>query len=1004
MVKMKKCIFGILFCCSSLFTMPSVIAQTTGKTVSGIVVDQKGDPLSGANIGIKGTTINKSSNFDGTFSISVSSEKTQMLIVSFIGYISKEVPIKDQKLRIVLNEDSKQLKEVVIQVGYGSVKKKDATGSIVKLAAKDFNKGAVVAVDQLIQGRISGVQVTNGGGSPGEGAQIRIRSGASLFANNDPLYIIDGVPVDNGGGGVKGGRSPLATINQNDIENITVLKDASATAIYGVRASNGVIIITTKKGSKGGIKVSYNGTYSVANITKTVDVLSGDQLREFVKNSPDATAGQVGLLGTENTDWQSQIFRQAFGTDQNISASGGTENLTYRMSLGYSNYDGILKRDNYQRTTMSLNLIGDFLDKHLFLELTNKTTISKNNYSNGGAIGAAISMDPTQPVYDPTSPYEYFQWLDKKSPPYANGNPRLYNLVGATNPLAMIEQTNKFGHSFRSVGNLKLDYKMHFLPELKATANIGYDRMSGSSNGYRDENYAGNPVSDKGVVDTGIYYGTEEKINNNLDLFLNYNKTFNGINTNLDVTGGYNYQDFRYPYESYSTIGGIGVVTKSEDRLNLQAFFGRANITIADKYLITSTFRADATSRFTEENRWGYFPSGAFAWKIQNENFLKDNNVISELKPRVSWGITGQQNVGGLYPALALYLPGQNTASYQFGYNADGTPNFVTTLRPQPYNPYLQWEETETLDFGLDFGFFNNRITGSFDAYRRETTKLLNNVPLPQGVGFTNYDNYNIGTLLNKGVEFSADVYPISNKVTKWRIGGNITFQNSEITQLSLVNDPKYQGVNTGGISGAIGNTVQNHQVGYAPYTFLVFEQAYSKDGKPVEGVYVDRNNDGLVNSDDLYRAHKPAPDVFYGFNTDVSYYNWSFSINFRGSWGNYNYNNVDSSRAFGESVLSINDALFNATPNLLETGFNKAQYLSDYYVQSAAFLKADNATIGYLFKDVFGENSTMQVNGTVQNIFTITDYKGIDPETYGIDNNLYPRPRTFLIGINAQF
>lgn len=994
MRKFKLLLIGILL--SSTF---SVIAQ---QTVKGIVKEKtSGDPLPGVSIVIKGSIKGSLSDFNGNFTI----EKVQqgdVLVFQYLGYKNQEVTIgTNMQLIIQLEQSSEQLDEIVI-VGYGTVKKSDATGSLTAVTAKDFNKGAVVAADQLIQGRISGVQVINGGGSPGEGAQIRIRSGSSLSASNDPLYIIDGVPVE--GGGIAGGRSPLASVNQNDIESITVLKDASATAIYGVRASNGVVLITTKKGKKGDLKLSYNGTFSFQKVNELVPVLSGDQVREYVTNNPDATAGQIDLLGSENTDWQSLIFQEALGTDHNIAASGGTETLTYRVSFGYSNYDGVLKRDNFQRTTMSANVIGNFFDDHLKVELNNKTTITKSNYSNRGAIGGAISMDPTQPVYDENSPYEYFQWLNTNTTPFVNGNPRLFNLVGATNPLANIMQIDNFGESARSLGNIKMDYKMHFLPELKATVNIGYDYETGRSYGGRAENYAGNNVNDEGQVDTGNYYGTGDKENILIDLYLNYNKTFESIKTNVDLTAGYAYQDFAYPYTSFQNIGGIDVSVESKDRLNLQAFFGRANISIADKYLLTATLRADATSRFAEENRWGYFPSAAFSWKIHEEKFLKDSKFISQLKPRVSWGITGQQNVGGLYPALALYLPGQITAGYQFGYNADGTPNFVTPIRPQPFNPNLQWEETTTFNVGLDFGFFNNRITGSVDAYERATDKLLNFVPNPQGVGFSNADNYNIGTLENKGLEVSSDVYPIRNENVSWRIGGNITFQESRITQLTLVNDPSYQGVLIGGISGAIGNTVQNHQVGFSPYSFLVYEQAYGKDGNPLEGVYIDRNQDGVVNTSDLYRYQKPAPDVYYGFNTDIRYKNWNLSMFFRGSIGNYNYNNVDSSRGYGDSILSLNDALFNGIPNLLETGFNRPQFLSDYYVQDASFLKMDNATLAHSFSNVFGQGSTLQVSGTVQNIFTITDYKGIDPETFGIDNNLYPRPTTFLVGVNVNF
>ncbi|MGC1632703.1 MAG: TonB-dependent receptor [Gelidibacter sp.] len=984
-----------------VFLIPSVLWSQT--QVSGTVTEEANAlPVPGVNIIIKGTATGTTTDFDGNYSISV--RNGEVVVFSYVGFKPQEIIYNGQPtLNVALIEEAAELAEIVL-IGYGSVKKEDATGSVTAVTAKDFNKGPVVSSDQLIQGRISGVQVISGGGSPGEGAQIRIRSGSSLSANNDPLYIIDGVPVENGGAGITGGRSPLTTVNQNDIESITVLKDASATAIYGVRASNGVVIITTKKGKKGDLNVTYNGTYSISTLTDKVDVLTGDQIRNFVINSPDATAGQIALLGRANTDWQDVIYRDAFGTDHSVAASGGFDKFIYRASVGYSNYDGILKRDNFERTTLSANFIVDLWDDHIKIEVNNKTTLSQNDFSNRGAVGNAISMDPTQNIYDSTSPYGgFFQWLNPNNRDFY-GNPKIHTLVGASNPLALIEQNNNFGRSFRSIGNLKLDYKLHFLPELKATANIGYDFIDGRNYGYRDRNFAGNPIDTAGNIDIGNYSGKENKENRLLDLYLNYNKTIEDIATNIDVTAGYSYQDFRYPFESFRTIGGVEQIIKSENRLNLQAFFGRANFSIANKYLLTATIRADGSSRFSEDNRWGYFPSAAFSWKMHEEGFIKNLSVVSEFKPRISWGITGQQDVGGLYPALALYLPATNTAAYQFGYNPDGTPYFITPVRPQPYNSNLQWEQTETYNLGLDFGLFSNRITGSIDAYRRETTKLLNFVPNPQGVGFSNADNYNIGSLENKGIEFSADVFPIRNDDIRWRIGGNMTFQKSKITQLTLVDDPNYQGVLIGGISGAVGNTIQNHQVGFSPYSFLVYEQAFNASGQPLEGVYIDRNGDGIINSNDLYRYRKPSPDVYYGFNTDITYKNWDFSAFFRGSWGNYNYNNVDSSKGYSEAILGLNEALFNAVPNLLETNFEKPQYFSDYYVQDASFLKMDNATIGYTFSNIFGENSTMKVSGTVQNVFTITDYKGIDPETTGIDNNLYPRPRTYLIGFNVNF
>ena len=962
-----------------LFMLPmSFFAQ---QSVSGSVTESAtGLPVPGVNIIVNGTSNGTTTDFDGNYTISnVSNEN--VLVYSFLGFTTKEVPFTGQKtINVQLDENQNALDEVVV-IGYGTVKKSDATGSVTSITPKEFNKGAVVAADQLIQGKVAGIQVINGGGSPGEGAQIRIRSGSSLNANNDPLYVIDGVPTDNGG--IRGGRNPLANINQNDIASINILKDASATAIYGVRASNGVVIITTKRGNTGELKVNYNSSYSYSTIDETADVLSANQFRDFVTaNGNDA---QIGLLGDANTNWQDLIYEDSYGTDQNVSVSGGEDFYTFRASAGYSNYNGILKRDQFERTTLSAALTLKFLEDHLKIDINNNTSLIENNYSNRGAIGAAVSFDPTQsPFVDDQTYGGYFRWTQ------ANGN---LNPLAPANPLSLINQTTNLGRSFRSIGNIQFEYKLHFLPELKAVLNLGYDNSVGRNYGFQDPEFT-NPDQDG-----SSYNDRDEKRNKLMDAYLNYNKNFESINTLVDFTGGYNYQDFTYP-SSFTRDNGAGVLVtvNNETRLNLQSFFGRVNFTHNNKYLLTLSLRRDATSRFTKENRWGNFPSAAVGWKVHEENFLKDSDIVSEFKLRASWGVTGQQSVGDIYPSVALYQTGTSTAGYQFG------DRFVQTLRPQPYNPNLVWEETETRNLGLDFGFFNGRIDGTIDAYERNTDDLIVFTNNPQGVGFSNADDYNIGSLENRGLEIGTNVYPIRNQDMQWRVGGNITFQESKITKLTLVTDPNYTGIDVGGISGGTGNTVQNHQVGFAPSSFFVFEQAYDAAGKPLGGVYVDRNKDGIVNSQDKYRFRKPASDIYYGFNTDFNYNNFSFNMAWRGSWGNYNYNNVDSGAGFGNNILVFDTFINNGVTNLLDTGFEEAQYLSDYYIQDAAFLKLDNATIGYTFNDFLSDHSSLTVSATGQNLLTITDYKGIDPETYGIDNNIYPRPRTFVLGVNLNF
>ncbi len=962
----------------------SILAQNT---VGGTVLDKvSGQPIPGVNVNVQGAANGVSTDFDGKYLLS-NVKKGDKVVFSYIGYKNTVVDYVAQKsLNVSLEEDANQLKEVVIQVGYGTVKKKDATGAVTVLTTKDFNKGPVTSADQMIQGKVAGLQIINGGGSPGEGATIRIRSGSSLSANNDPLYVIDGVPV--AAGGVEGSRNPLSTINQNNIESISVLKDASATAIYGSRASNGVIIITTKKGKAGDLQVNYNGNFQVSEITNKVDALSSTQFRDFV--TANGNAAQIALMGAADTDWQDEIYRTAIGTDHNISLSGGSDNIVYRASVGYANLNGILKRDNMERTTLGVGVTGNFLDNHLKIELNNNTSIINSNYSDRGAIGSAIRFDPTQVVRNPDG--TFFQWYTSATE---------INQLAGRNPLSLIEQQNNYGTSYRSIGNIQTEYKMHFLPELKAVANFGYDELSGRSFGNTDANYL-NGLSGSGFNNS--YERTQSRSNKLMDLFLNYNKKVEAINTVFDVTGGYSYQDFREFYNSSNFEFQTKNTTSPPSfpsRINLQSFFARTNITIADKYLLTLSYRRDGTSRFTETNRWANFPAVALAWKLNEENFLKDVSAISTLKIRGGWGITGQQDIGFSYPSIPLYLASNTAAQYQFG------SDFYTTYRPQPYNSNLKWEQTTTVNAGLDFGFVNNRITGSVDLYERTTEDLLLYTQNPSFFGFSNYDNYNVGTIENKGIEIAAEVIPVRNDDFEWRIGGNITFQDSKITKLTTT-QPNTPGINIGGYEGATGNTIQNHQVGYAPSSFYVYEQAYGVDGKPLDGVYIDRNKDGLITQQDKYRFHKPAADVFYGFNTSVTYKNFDMGMNWRGSWGNYNYNNVDSSKGSFNNILIRNTDLSNGVENLLETGFRSndtKRFESDYYIQDASFIRLDNVSVGYTFNQKENSTSLVKLTLSAQNVLVITKYEGLDPEiSGGIDGNLYPRPITFTLGLNVNF
>jgi iron complex outermembrane receptor protein len=962
----------------------SILAQNT---ISGTVLDKvSGQPIPGVNVNVQGAANGVSSDFDGKYQLS-NVKKGDKIVFSYIGYKNTVVDYVAQKsLNVSLEEDANQLKEVVIQVGYGTVKKKDATGAVTVLTTKDFNKGPVTSADQMIQGKVAGLQIINGGGSPGEGATIRIRSGSSLSANNDPLYVIDGVPV--AAGGVEGSRNPLSTINQNNIESISVLKDASATAIYGSRASNGVIIITTKKGKKGDLQINYNSNLQVSEITKKVDALSSAQFRDFI--TANGTVAQQKLVGAANTDWQNEIYRTAVGTDHNIALSGGTDNVVYRASVGYANLNGILKKDNMERTTLGANVTGNFLDNHLKIELNNNTSIINSNYSNRDAIGAAIRFDPTQAIRNVDG--TYFQWYT------ADGK---LNQLAGVNPVSMIDQISKTGTAYRSIGNIQTEYKMHFLPELKAVANFGYDQLSGKYNEVTAADFR-NALDGSGFNNTSVK--DQSRFNKLMDLFLNFNKKVESIDTQFDVTGGYSYQDFRELYSSSNFVFQSNNTTadpSSPSRVNLQSFFARTNITIADKYLLTLSYRRDGTSRFTESNRWANFPAVAVAWKLNEESFLKDVASISSLKLRGGWGITGQQNIGVTYPSIPLYQASNTAAQYQFGNT------FYTTYRPQPYNSNLKWEQTTTINAGLDYGLFNNRIVGTVDLYKRTTKDLLLYTQNPSFFGFSNYDNYNVGTIDNKGIELSGEVIPVRTDDLEWRIGGNVTFQDSKITKLTTT-QPNTPGLNVGGYEGATGNTIQNHQVGYAPSSFYVYEQAYGVDGKPLDGIYIDRNKDGIITEQDKYRFHKPAADVFYGFNTSVTYKNFDFGMSWRGSWGNFNYNNVDSSKGSYNNVLIRETDLSNGVANLLETGFTSndtKRFESDYYIQDAAFVRLDNVSVGYTFNQKPNSNSLVKLTLAAQNVLLITNYSGLDPEiSGGIDGNLYPRPITFTLGLNVNF
>jgi TonB-dependent starch-binding outer membrane protein SusC len=972
----------------AMLTIVSGYAQQ--KTVTGKVSDaESGESLPGVTIAVSGTTRGTVTNIEGEYSLDV--EEGQTLFFSFVGYARKEITVGPENvINVQLASSVFGLDEVVV-IGYGQVKKEDATGSVEAISSDDFNPGAITSPQELVTGKIAGVNITSGGGSPGEGATIRIRGGSSLSASNDPLFVIDGVPVDNDG--ITGMKNPLSTIHPSDIETFTVLKDASATAIYGSRASNGVIIITTKRGRKGmPLGVSYNQFFSLGTHANKIYPLSTSEFKSIMNERYANNPNALRLIGNSDTDWQEKIYRPALGHDHNLSVTGNISEMPFRASVGYSNQEGILRTDGLNRLTGSLGFNPAFFEDHLRINLNVKGMLINNQFGNRGAIGSAYSFDPTQPVYN-GSPYGgYFTWVQQNGDPISIAN---------MNPIAQLELQDDQSTVKRSIGNAEFDYRFHFLPDLRANLNLGYDISS--SEGYTKVPEYAPWAYDKlkgGGTDTNY---SQDKKNTLLDFYLNYVKTIDALDSRVDAMAGYSWQHFWRAGESRSTnVKGDNVYsdTDYETENYLVSFFGRFNYIFKERYLATFTLRNDGSSRFSPDTRWGLFPSVALAWQIAEESFLADSRTISDLKLRLGYGITGQQNItDNDYPFMPRYTSGEPTASYQFG------DSFIQTIRPEGYDANIKWEETTTYNIGLDYGFLDNRISGAVDAYYRVTDDLINFIPIPAGTNLTNMILTNVGDLENRGLEFSINAIPVSKKDLSWEIGFNASYNENEITKLTAIDDPTYIGVETGGISGGVGNNIQIHSVGYPANSFFVYEQVYTPEGKPVEGLYVDRNGDGVITNDDKYRYKKPAADVFMGFSSGLNYKNWDFGFNGRVSLNNYVYNNVMSGQATFNNLYNSVGYLNNISNAVFDSEFENPKYFSDYYIQNGSFLRLDNISLGHSFTNFYQERMKMRLYATVQNVFVITDYEGLDPEVSGgIDNNIYPRPRTFTLGVSINF
>ena len=960
-----------------LFLSVSAFAQIE---VKGHVKDATGEAIIGATVRVDGTQTATVTDFDGNFVLKANQGAN--ITISYVGYQNATVKAAPS-VEVTLVDDETVLQDVVV-IGYGSVRKSDATGSVTSVEADQLNKGLATSPADLLQGKTPGVQVTTNSGAPGAGAKIRIRGGSSLSASNDPLIVIDGLPISSTE--ISGGDL-LNTINPNDIESFSILKDASATAIYGSRASNGVILITTKKGKAGAkprINVDMSGTFKT--VAKKVDVLSAEAFRDFFMANYGDNADAMAALGNANTKWQDEIYRNAFAEEINASVTGGYVSkeqvfkMPYRVSAGFLNNDGTLKTTGMSRGTVGFNLTPTLLNDRLTINLNAKGVFTHNKFADEGAIGAAVQYNPLKPVDH--------KWE-------SNGAP---NTMSTLNPVAMLDEQHKSSYIRRFIGNAQFDYKFKFLDGLRANLNIGIDYSTTSGWNVTDE---GSEISYHNKVEngTGLWEKYTQKRNDKtLEFYLAYARELKEIYSRFDVLAGYSWQHFYNETTSekesndghHTRLYGDPTLFKTESYLI--SFYGRLNYTFMDRYLLTFTIRDDGTSRF-QNNKWGVFPSAALAWRVNEEPFLRNVDWLSNLKLRLGWGITGQQNINqGDYPSIATYHTNQHGSYYWFGNNE------IIPITPKGYAAQIKWEETTTYNIGLDFGFMRNRINGSIDVYKRKTNDLLNRVPVAAGTNLTNYLLMNVGDMENKGIEVALNVVPFEKKDLRWELGVNVSYNKNEITKLTASDDPSYPGVETGGISGGVGNNIQIQKVGNPINSFYVLQQVYDEAGKPLEGVYVDRNHDGQITDDDRYVYYKPDADVNIGFNTELNYKKWTLSAAFRASLGNYVYNNVASNTEM-KADMWTNNFICNRVSTAPETNFQQAQYKSDYYVQNASFLKLDKVTLAYNIA------SWVRVNFTAQNVFTITKYKGVDPEVAnGIDNNMYPRSRNFILGASFNF
>lgn len=977
-IDVKICLARLIL---AFLLLPASVYAQTQKTITGTVIDELGESVIGATVKAINTSMGTITDIDGNFTLQVPAEVKQ-LTISYVGYVTQTVDITSEPIRVQLKSDNQLLQEVVV-VGYGVTRKSDLTGSVSTMKADDFNGGTINSPEQLINGKVSGVQIMSSGGSPSAGSSIRIRGGASLNASNDPLIVVDGVPLENGG--ITGSGNFMSMINPSDIESMTVLKDASSTAIYGSRASNGVLLITTKKGSGDRLKVSFSTNNSLSVKTQTSDVLSAGQFRAVINEQGSDT--QKSLLGTTDTNWTNEIFHSAFATDNNVSVSGKAGFLPFRVSVGYLNQAGILRSDKLERYTGSVVVNPSFFDNHLRLTLNAKGSVSETRFADTGAIYNAASFNPTVPVYSGNDRFGgYFESVSPGGVPDAT-----------LNPVGLLDYLDHQGEVKRVIGNFDIDYKFHFLPDLKAHISLGLDYAEGYGIYYCPDGVGMNYQ----VGGSNNKYGPQTNTNKLFTGYLNYNKNVESIKSNIDVTAGYDYQSWvakTVGYDSFNVFGEKqGTTAPTDQRHLLISYYGRLNYSFDNRYLLNVTMRTDGTSRFSPDDRWGYFPSVGIGWRLNEEGFMKGISWLNSLKLRVSYGVTGQQEIGNNYGYMPVYNTSTPGAYYLMG------KDYIPMLRPQGYISNLKWETTTSWNYGFDFSVLDNRLSGSFDYYTRKTKDLLAEVPVPAGANFNSRMTTNVGNVDSQGLEFTLNATPVTTKDFTWDVSFNATWQSMKVKNLSLA--PGTATVNT-----LVGPTFDSYAIqvlseGYEPYMFYLYHQLYDNNGKPIEGMYADTNDDGVIDNNDRYRCKSPTPDWILGFSTNLQWKKWTLGFSLRANIGNYVYNGNAMSMGAWETVSYNTYQLNNLNASYLKTGFQHRQRLSDYYLENASFLKMDNISLRYTFGKISDWCSNLYVGAMIQNVFTLTKYSGVDPEVpNGCDNSFYPRPRTFSLSVGVDF